>query len=237
MQPSFFDHQNRLELLERLGDPLPKLERTIHWEAFRDLLAGVYKDSDPRKGGRPPFDAVLMFKVLVLQHFYNLSDDQTEFQIRDRYSFCRFLGLSPEGRVPDAKTIWVFRERLKKLELVEKLFAEMLAQIDEAGFTARKGQIVDAAIVPVPKQRNSREENTRIKAGETPEDWSDAKRQQKDVQARWTKKHGKNHYGYKNHISIDAEYKLITITADRICNSNITERWCPSSHPEDFGAA
>lgn len=226
MQPSFFDHQNRLELLERLGDPLPKLERTVQWEAFRKLLSGVYKKSAPSKGGRPPFDAILMFKVLVLQHFYNLSDDQTEFQIRDRYSFCRFLGLSPEGRVPDAKTIWVFRERLKKLELVDKLFAELLTQIDTAGFTARKGQIVDAAIVPVPKQRNSREENARIKAGETPEDWSDAKRQQKDVQARWTKKHGKNHYGYKNHISVDNKHKVIrhyTVTSAEVHDSQVFE--------------
>jgi IS5 family transposase len=150
-----------------------------------------------------------MFKVLVLQHFYNLSDDQTEFQIRDRYSFCRFLGLSPEGKVPDAKTIWVFRERLKKLELMGKLFAEIVSQIDAAGFTARKGQIVDAAIVAVPKQRNSRDENARIKAGEPPEDWSEAKRRQKDVDARWTKKHGKSHYGYKNHISVDNEHKVI----------------------------
>jgi len=163
-----------------------------------------------------------MFQVLVLQHFYNLSDDQTECQIRDRYSFCRFLGLSPEGRVPDVKTIWVFRERLKKLELVDKLFARMLSQIDAAGFAARKGQIVDAAIVPVPKQRNSREENARIKAGETPEDWSDAKRRQKDVESRWTQ----NHYGYKNHISIDNKHKVIrryAITSAGVHDSQVFE--------------
>lgn len=226
MQPSFFDHQSRLELLERLGDPLPKLERTIEWEAFGNLLSRVYKDGDRSKGGRPPYDAVLMFKILVLQHFYNLSDDQTEFQIRDRYSFCRFLGLNPEGKVPDAKTIWFFRERLKKLELVDKLFAEMLAQIDAAGFTARKGQIVDAAIVPAPRQRNSREENTQIKGGETPEEWSEAKRSQKDVEARWTKKHGKSHYGYKNHISIDNKHKVIRrygVTSAEVHDSQVFE--------------
>jgi len=209
MQPSFFDHQDRLELLEQLGDPLPKLERTVNWEAFRTLLGSVYKNSDPSKGGRPPYDAVLMFKVLVLQHLYNLSDDQTEFQIRDRYSFCRFLGLNPEGKVPDAKTIWVYRERLKELDLVDKLFSELLIQIDAAGFSARKGQIVDAAIVPVPKQRNMREENSQVKAGDSPEAWSDNKRRQKDIEARWTKKHGKTHYGYKNHISIDQKHKVI----------------------------
>ena len=153
MQPGFFDHQERLELLERLGDPLPKLERSVDWEAFRPLLEGLYKQSDPRKGGRPPFDAVLMFKVLVLQDFYKLADDQTEFQIRDRYSFCRFLGLTPEGRVPDAKTIWLFRERVKQAQLIERLFEAVLVQIEAAGLAARKGQIVDAALVLVPRQR------------------------------------------------------------------------------------
>jgi transposase len=177
MQPGFFDHQGRLDQLERLGDPLPKLERSVDWETFRSELEKVYKRSDPRKGGRPPFDAVLMFKVLVLQDFYKLSDDQTEFQIRDRYSFCRFLGLSPEGGVPDAKTIWLFRERVKQAKLIEKLFDAVLVQIEMAGLTARKGQIVDAALVPVPKQRNSRDENARIKAGEfRPSVWPDRSR-------------------------------------------------------------
>lgn len=209
MQPGFFDDQERLELLEKLGDLLPKLERTIDWACFRPVLANVYKKRDSSKGGRPPFDALLMLKVLVLQQFYNLSDDQTEFQIRDRYSFCRFLGLTPEARVPDAKTIWVFRERLKNQDLMEALFEQLLVQIDAAGLLARQGQIVDAALVPVPKQRNSREENAQIKQGQSPQDWSENKRRQKDVQARWTKKHGKSHYGYKNHISVDRQYKII----------------------------
>ena len=224
MQSGFFDHQERLELLERLGDPLPKLERTVDWGGFRVRLANVYKHSEPSKGGRPPFDSVLMFKVLVLQQFYNLSDDQTEFQIRDRYSFCRFLGLSPEGRVPDAKTIWVFRERLKKLSLMDALFDELLAQIDTAGFTAHKGQIIDAALVPVPIQRNTRDENARIKVGAVPEDWQENKRRQKDVQARWTKKHGKSHYGYKNHISVDRQHKVIrkySVTSAEVHDSQL----------------
>jgi IS5 family transposase len=226
MQPGFFDHQERLDLLERLGDPLPKLTRSVNWEAFRPELGKLYKQSDPRKGGRPPFDAVLMFKVLVLQDFYKLSDDQTEFQIRDRYSFCRFLGLSPEGGVPDAKTIWLFRERVKRAELIEKLFDEVLVQIEMAGLTARKGQIVDAALVPVPKQRNSRDENASIKAGEVPADWPQNKRRQKDVQARWTKKHGLSHYGYKNHISIDRQHKVIrkyAVTSAEVHDSQLFE--------------
>lgn len=150
-----------------------------------------------------------MFKILVLQQFYNLSDDQTEFQIRDRHSFCRFLGLSPEASIPDAKTLWVYRERLKQHGLMESLFSTLLAQIDEAGFTARKGQIVDAALVPVPRQRNSREENKAIKEDKPPSEWSDNKRCQKDVEARWTKKHGKSHYGYKNHINVDRQHNIV----------------------------
>ncbi len=75
-----------------------------------------------------------MFKTLVLQSLYNLSDEQVEFQIRDCYSFCRFLGLAPEGRVPDAKTVWHFSEELKKRNLAEKLFDRLLAQIESAGY-------------------------------------------------------------------------------------------------------
>ena len=226
MQPSFFDYEDRLKVLERLGDPLPRLERSIAWEGFRPLLTGLYKKRSARKGGRPPFDAVLMFKVLVLQHFYNLSDEQTEFQIRDRHSFCRFLGLSPEGRVPDAKTIWVFRERLKKRGLVEGLFREVLSQIDAAGFAARRGQIVDAALVSAPRQRNSRAENAAIKAGETPAGWGEVKRQHKDVDARWTMKHGKAHYGYKNQVSVDRKHKVIrryAVTSAEIHDSQMFE--------------
>ncbi len=224
MQPGFFDHTERLAQLEKLGDPLPQLERTIDWEMFRPVVAGIYADRS--KGGRPPFDPVLMFKVLVLQQFYNLSDDQTEFQIRDRLSFCRFLGLTPEGRVPDAKTVWVYRERLKKHALMEPLFNTLMQQINNAGFTAKQGQIVDAALVPAPRQRNSREDNETIKSGGIPEDWTNNQRRQKDVDARWVKKHGKTHYGYKNHVSIDRKHKLVRrygVTSAAVHDSQVFE--------------
>lgn len=208
MQRGFFDLEDRYALLEKLGDPLPKLDEVVNWNGFRPLLRKLRKQKDPRKGGRPPFDAVLMLKVLVLQQLYNLSDDQTEYQIRDRYSFCRFLGVSPEGRIPDAKTIWLYRERLKEAGLMDKLFARLLAQIDAAGFSARQGQIVDASIVEVPRQRNTPEENQQIKAGEEPE-WPETKARQKDTQARWTFKYGRKHYGYKNHINVDRAHKVV----------------------------
>ena len=182
-------------------------------EGFRGELEQIRDKPRKSNAGRKPFDVVVMFKVLVLQQMYNLGDDQTEYQIRDRYSFCRFLGLTPEGRVPDAKTIWLFREQLVRRELIESLFAGFSSQIETAGYQARKGQIVDASIVSAPKQRNGREENAQIKAGKPPEDWSGNKRPQKDIEARWTKKHGKSYYGYKSFSDLlkDAESRGLLI--------------------------
>lgn len=209
LQSGFFDLSERHALLERLGDPLPKIDRVVDWAALGETLKVLRAGQDRSKGGRPPFDPLLMLKVLVVQQLYNLSDDQTEYQIRDRYSFSRFVGVDPEGRVPDAKTIWVYREKLKEQGLIESLFAQILTQIEQAGYVARKGQIVDAAIVSAPKQRNRRKENARIRRGEVPEDWSEAKRRQKDTQARWAKKHGAWEYGYKNHINVDVAHKVV----------------------------
>jgi IS5 family transposase len=151
-----------------------------------------------------------MFKVLVLQRLYNLSDDQTEFQINDRMTFQRFLGIGPGDPVPDAKTIWLFREALIRRKAIEKLFDKFGGILEGHGLVAHKGSIVDATFVDVPRQRNSREENEKIKNGETPAEWSDAKRTQKDVDARWTKKNNEVHFGYKDHVKIDAKSKLIT---------------------------
>jgi transposase, IS5 family len=132
-----------------------------------------------------------------------------EYQILDRLTFMRFLGLGPGERVPDAKTIWLFREQLKEAGLVGDLFKGFEQHLKASGFVARKGQIVDASIVSVPKQRNTREENALIKEGGKPEDWSEPKHRQKDTDARWLRKNGKNYYGYKNHINVDVKNKLI----------------------------
>ena len=163
------------------------------------------------RAGRNPWDAVVMFKTIILSALYNLSDDQVEHQIRDRLSFMRFLGLGLEDRVPDAKTVWLYREQLTQAGVIEALFETFDGHLKDQGYLAMGGQIIDASIVAVPKQRNSRNENARIKAGETPESWQDkpAKRRQKDVEARWTKKHGRSHYGYKNHVNVDRRHKLV----------------------------
>jgi len=209
MQTGLFDWHNRFQQLDAGGDPLPKLKKLVDWERFRPELEAVRDKERKSNAGRKPFDVVLMFKVLVLQSLYNLSDEKIEFQIRDRISFMRFLDLGLGDAVPDEKTIWLFREQLIEAGLIKRLFEEFDGFLGEKGFSARKGQIVDASIVEAPRQRNSREENQRIKQGQTPEDWSEQKKRQKDTDARWAKKNGQNHYGYKNHIKVDVKHKLI----------------------------
>jgi IS5 family transposase len=209
MQTGLLDWHIRFQQLDAGGDPLPKLKKLVDWERFRPELGAVRDKERKSNAGRKPFDVVLMFKVLVLQSLYNLSDEKIEFQIRDRISFMRFLDLSLGDAVPDEKTIWLFREQLTEAGLIKRLFEEFDAFLGEKGFSARKGQIIDASIVEASRQRNSREENRQIKEGQTPQDWSEQKKRQKDTDARWTKKNGQNHYGYKNHINVDVKHKLI----------------------------
>jgi IS5 family transposase len=209
MQTGLLDWHIRFRQLDAGGDPLPKLKKLVNWERFRPELEAVRDKERKSNAGRKPFDVVLMFKVLVLQSLYNLSDEKIEFQIRDRISFMRFLDLSLGDGAPDEKTIWLFREQLTEAGLIKRLFQEFDAFLEEKGFSARKGQIIDASIVEAPRQRNSRDENRQIKAGQIPEGWSEQKKRQKDTDARWTKKNGQNYYGYKNHIDVDVKHKLI----------------------------
>jgi len=209
MIKGLFDLEFRMEDLTKNGDPLVRLKTCVNWEIFRPDLEIIRVKERKSAAGRKPFDVVLMFKVLVLQSLYNLGDDAMEYQIRDRLSFMRFLGLCIGDQVPDAKTIWLFREDLGRAGLVKGLFERFDRYLREQGFTARKGQIVDASIVSVPIQRNGREENARIKKGDVPEEWREEKRRQKDVHARWSNRPKRQKFGYKNHISIDAHYKFI----------------------------
>jgi IS5 family transposase len=200
--------------LSAKGDPLETIKTTVPWETFRaDIEAVTETKPEERKSnaGRKPYDAILKFKIVVLQSLYNLSDEQTEFMIRDRLSFMRFLDLRLEDTVPDATTLWLFREALVEAKLIDTLFDRFGQHLAAKGYIARGGQIVDATIVSAPKQRNTREENNTVKNGDTPEDWEKkpAKNRQKDKDARWTKKHGKSFYGYKNHVDVDKAHKLI----------------------------
>jgi IS5 family transposase len=217
-----FDEQIRLEKISKLRDPLERLNSYIDFEFFRKLLeSALSKETDKSKGGRPPYDVVLMFKIMILQRYYNVSDDAIEYAILDRLSFMRFLGLGINDQVPDAKTIWLFRDNLTKLGLIEGLFKHLDKQLDKDGIIVHKGKIVDASITQVPIQRNSREENKGLKEGKTPQDWSNNKIKQKDVDAKWTKKNNTNYFGYKNHIKADSKTKIIT--AYKVTTANISD--------------
>jgi transposase, IS5 family len=146
-QPGFFDATERLRALSAAGDPLERLRAVVDFELFRADIEAALERSDRSRGGRPPYDAVLMFRVLVLQTLYTLSDDQTEYQLRDRLSFMRFAGLALHDSVPDAKTIWLFREQLTRAGVLGRLFERFERLLHERGYLAMGGQIVDATVV------------------------------------------------------------------------------------------
>lgn len=225
-QRGFFDLDERYWALSKAGDPLEILLAVIDFEVFRGELDVSLNRSDGSKGGRPPMDAVLMFKVLVLQALYGLSDAQAEFQILDRRSFGRFLDLDDGDRVPDETTIWRFREALVQANAIDNLFALFDAHLKEAGYLAMGGQIVDASIVAAPRQRMTDEERAIVKGGGVPPDWQAKPRKlaQKDRDARWTLKRGRKKkrpdgsamveiatpiFGYKSHIGTDRRHGFV----------------------------
>ena len=226
-QPGFWDVEERLRELSARGDPLEKLTATVDLETFRADLVAALGPRDPGKGGRPGFDPVLKFRMLVLQAMHGLSLEQTEYLVSDRLSWMRFCGLGPGDAVPDANTLWDFREALIAAGAIDALFTRLDRAITEAGYLPMAGQIVDATLVGAPRQRNTEAEKAAIKAGRTAaEIWPEkpAKARQKDVDARWTLKvtkakpaeDGKPRvdiaipvFGYKSHISIDRRHGLI----------------------------
>jgi IS5 family transposase len=207
---SFFSEGFRLEKLSKQGDPLERLSLVVKWEYFRETLEKIYSEKMVIVGPKP-YDPLLMFKILILQRYYNLSDSQIEFQILDRLTFCRFLGLSMNDKVPDEKTVWDFRDKLINKGLEKELFEQFTSLLASHGLIANEGKIIDASFVEAPKQRNSREKNKEIKEGKTPLEWDEKpnKKRQKDVDARWTKKNNQTYYGYKNHAKVDNKHKFV----------------------------
>jgi Transposase domain (DUF772) len=139
-QKGFFDVERRLEAISALGDPLETIKKIVPWEDFRtDIEAVTETKPEERKSnaGRKPYDTILKFKILVLQSLHNLSDDRTEYLIRDRISFMRFLDLELEDPAPDATTIWLFREALAQAGLINKLFERFGRHLEAASYIAR----------------------------------------------------------------------------------------------------
>jgi len=207
-----FGAEMQLARLSQMGDSLEKINEAIDWEIFREPIKTRIRKTDYSKGGRPAWDEILMFKTMLLQDWNNLSDENTEYMINDRLTFQRFLGMELGEKAPDAKTIWLFKEQLGKDGLRE-LFDVFNGKLVSLGMVKREGSLIDATFVDVPKQRNTREENAKIKSGEIPEEWQTPenvnKLEQKDTDARWTKKGNEVHYGYKDHAKVDNKSKII----------------------------
>lgn len=213
MQLSFFDESNRKNKITKLGDTLEQLNGIVKWEIFTPVLNAAIPKKDNGKGGRPPYSNLLMFKVLIIRRLYNLSLDQTEFQINDRISFMRFLGLGINDVVPDAKTIWLYEDLLSQDEAGKKLFDLFFDAIANKGYVTKTGSIVDATFIEAPKRKNTKEQREQLKKGETPAEWDDPdhpqKLMQRDTDATWTRKGNESYFGYKDSVKVDLDSKLI----------------------------
>ena len=209
---SLFDEQFTIERLSEIGNPLEAISKVIDFEMFRNTLEDKLLNTNKKSNaGAKPFDVVMMFKIIILQRYYGLGDKQVEYQILDRTSFKNFLGLASGDKVPDEKTVWLFRENLTNSGVIEVLFNQFITYLGLKGLIFNEGKLVDASFTVAPRQRNTREENQKIKDGEGDDLWNDEpnKKRHKDIDGRWTKKNNETFYGYKNHAKVDTKSKFI----------------------------
>lgn len=205
-QRGFFEIEDCYARLDAAGDPLSKLDAVVDWRGLELLMRGIMfdRDSNGGKGGRPPLSGLMMAKILILQACNNLADERAEFLINDRLSFKRFLGLGVNDKSPDARAIWLWRERVLHSGLSEKIFAWFEGELVKSGFEAKGGQLVDATFVPTHKPTGTHKKQLRE---ETP--LTEAQARQIDDDATFTKKGDVSYHGYKNHTGVDAKWKLI----------------------------
>ena len=226
-QAGLFGLSDQLKRLSDCGDPLETMAQVVDFELFRPALEKALAYGDGARGGRPPYDPVAMFKVLLLAAQNTVSDARMEFLIRDRLSWLRFLGFDLGAPTPDENTIRLFREKLTRAGAIDALFTAFDRRLRDRGYLPMGGQIVDATLVAAPKQRNTAAEKDAIKAGKTADEiWPDqpAKAAQKDTDARWTLKFAKARtlpdgrpgidiaipsFGYKSSIAICRRYGFI----------------------------
>lgn len=204
-----------LQKLSELGDPLEWMSKDVQWEIFREDLESIMKVEPKGPGGRPPYDYVLLFRCVVLQSALNISDDRLEFLLNDSLSALRAVGACVSEKMPDAKTIWHFKNVLANHDAGKRLFKKLNQSLSDKGFLKKEKVAVDSTIIEAPVQRNTREENAMLKEGLTPEGWladdpkSKHRLAQKNTGASWGVKHGRYVFGNKDHVSIDLESKLI----------------------------
>jgi IS5 family transposase len=191
---------------------LLQIEKHIDFKQLIEVVVPIWRPDcvkDPR--GRKPWSVEIMFRVIMLKYLYNMSDEDTERQIYNNISFRCFVGLGLVDAVPDSRTIWLYNEVLVKNGAARKLFDAFKIQLRANGLLIEEGKIIDSTFTLVPIQRNTPEENEKIKNGEVPQEWKDKPRKlsQKDTDARWTKKGDNSFYGYKDHTKGGKRTKLI----------------------------
>ena len=213
-----FAGQHRLQKLTQYTKVLDSLTQLVDWPALAQVVNEATGREAPRpQGGRPPYPTEAMLKIIVLQQLYgNLSDEETEYALLDRGSWQRFIGLEDARDLPDARTIWAFKNQLATA-LPERphgsgataVFADVQRQLNGAGLIAKGGQMIDATIVTAPKVHLDKEEKERIDRGETPTHWSQKQIAHIDTDAHWTAKRKQWHFGYKAHANVDQKHKLV----------------------------
>lgn len=234
----------QLEKLAKMGDVLMEIEKEVDFEMFRPPLEKATRKDNYAKGGRPAWDVILMFKIVMLMAWYGLSYNQAEYQCNNRLDFMRFLKLEIGSKIPDENAIWDFKEAMKEHELDTVLFALFNSHLEEIGYKLDSGSMVDASFVEVPRRRviskselkepekllenkavnvtlEEAQENIIVHA-------NDKKTQnilnQTDFDASWTKKNDQTFFGYKDHACVDKDTKFITdfvVTAANVHDSQV----------------
>jgi transposase, IS5 family len=212
-QYTFFGEHQALEALTQSGDRLIELDRNLDIAALVAVADEIWRGGKETKAssGRKSWASEIMLRTIILKRLYNLSDEQMEYQLRDRLSFLRFVRLGLGDAVPDSRTIWLYAEALSKADGARKLFDAFNQQLFAKGLLVKEGVMIDATFVEVPRQHNSRKENAKIKNSEVPKAWKKKPRKlsQKDTDAKWAKKGNETFYGYKNHVKVREKSKLI----------------------------
>ena len=208
-----FAADHRRQKVTQFTKVIDSLSGLVDWAALTKVVnERTGREASQPKGGRPPYPTEALIKIIILQQLYgNLSDEDTEYALLDRGSWQRFIGMADARDLPDARTIWHFKNQLAQTGSATELFADVQRQLNAAGLVAKGGQMIDATIVPSPKMHFTKDEKETIAEGETPAHWSKKQAAHKDTDAHWSAKRGQWHHGYKAHANVDQKHKLIRI--------------------------
>ena len=202
-----FALKEKYEKVKKLRSHLEKIKEIIDWSSIAESLPKSESNT-----GRPPYEKELMIKILFLQSCYSISDEELEFQINDRLSFQQFLDF-PKS-IPDYSTIWRFREELTELDYIDRIWIEINSQIEKKGIQIKKGQIQDASFIEADPGKKNSGMNGRGREAKT----------SRSRDGSWTKKGKKSVFGFKSHIKVDEETKIIAevgVTTAKTYDGNV----------------